>query len=67
MNKLKKLRIKHNYSCSDMGNFLNISKAFYWQIENKRRRLTYMMALKIADIFDLKPDELFYEEAKKEC
>lgn len=65
MNYLKKIRIENNYSCADMGKMLNISKPFYWQIENQKRNLSYYMALKIAEIFELKPDELFYEEQKK--
>ena len=31
-------------------------------IENSNRRLTYDMAIKIAEVFHLKPDDLFYEE-----
>lgn len=59
--KLKKVRIQNNLSYEDMAKKLEISKCYYWQIEHKRRRLYYDMALKIADIFELKPDDLFYE------
>jgi putative transcriptional regulator len=45
-----------------MATFLGISKTFYWQIENKKRTLTYKMAVKIASVFNEKPDSLFYEE-----
>ena len=65
MNKLKQYRIKNNYSCQDMANKLNISKSFYWQIENGKRRLNYDIALKISMIFKLKPDNLFYDEYLK--
>lgn len=65
MKKLKKLRKKFGYSCSEMANFLGISKPFYWQIENKKRNLSYKMALNISKIFNLKPDDLFYDEYKK--
>ncbi len=47
-----------------MANFLNISKTFYWQIENQKRTLTYKMANRIAAVFHKKPDDLFYEEFK---
>jgi putative transcriptional regulator len=47
-----------------MANFLDISKAFYWQIENKKRTLSYKMAVKIASIFHKLPDEIFYDEFK---
>ena len=66
MKKLKEIRMANNYSFEDMANFLNISKAFYWQIENQKRRLNYKMAIRIADVFKLKPDDIFYEDLKKE-
>ena len=62
MNKLQQYRKKYNYSCQDMADKLNISKSFYWQIENYKRRLSYEAALKIAKIFKLKPDNIFYED-----
>ena len=40
MRKLRNMRINNNYTYEDMANLLDISKAYYWQIENKKRRLT---------------------------
>lgn len=65
MNKLREYRVKYGYSCQYMANQLNISKSFYWQIENNYRRLSYDLAIKISSIFNLKPDDIFYEELKK--
>ena len=65
MSKLQQYRMKYNYSCQDMANKLNISKSFYWQIENQKRRLSYETALKIAKIFKMKPDGLFYDDYVK--
>ena len=48
-----------------MADTLKISKSFYWQIENDKRRLTYDMAVKIANIFKTTPDEIFYKDFKK--
>jgi len=62
MEKLKKLREKYGYSYSTIAKKLKISKTYYWQIENKKRNLSYLMALKISKIFNLKPDDLFYYE-----
>lgn len=62
--KLKMTREKQGYTSDRMAKILNISKAFYSQIENGRRRLSYDMALKISHIFNMKPDELFYEDHK---
>lgn len=64
MNKLRQYRIKHNYSCQYMADKLEISKSFYWQIENGKRRLSYDTAVKIARVFKTKPDALFFEEHK---
>ena len=44
-----------------MAEKLGISKPFYCQIENGKRRLTYEMAVKISAIFKKKPDAIFYE------
>ena len=60
MDKLKQCRINKNYSCQKMANILKISKTYYWQLEQGQRRLTYDMAIKIANIFGIKPDDLFY-------
>ena len=65
MEKLKIYRIKHKFSYQTMGDFLGISKTFYWQIENDKRRLSYERATQIAKIFNVTPDELFYDDIKK--
>ncbi len=62
--KLKELRKQNKLTTKLMAEKLNISKPFYSQIENQNRRLTYEMAIKIADIFKLKPDDIFYDEVK---
>jgi len=62
---LKKIKIKNSYSYQDMANLLNISKTFYWQIENDKRRLSYDMAVKIANIFNTTPDKIFYKDTKE--
>lgn len=64
MNNLKNNRIKKGYSMQYMANTLNISKTFYWQLENNKRRLTYDMAINIANIFNMRPDQLFYDDYK---
>ncbi len=62
--KLTKIRKAKQYSYDDMAEKLKISKCFYWQIEHKKRRLYYDMAKNIAKVFDLKPDDIFYEKEK---
>ena len=62
MKKLKELRIKNNLNIKEMAKLVGISPTYYWQIENKSRRLYYELAVKISKIFNLKPDDIFYEE-----
>lgn len=62
MQYLKEVREKKNLSFQQMADALNISKTYYWQLENKQRRLSYNMAVKIADLFNLKPDDIFYND-----
>ena len=60
MDKLKDLRKEYSYTIYDMAKFLKITPSFYSQIENKKKRLFYDMAVKISAIFNMKPDEIFY-------
>ncbi len=65
MKSLKDYRLEKKYSCQYMADLLCISKSYYWQIENNRRKLSYELAYKIALIFEQKPDVIFYELFKK--
>lgn len=62
--RLQNLRKEHNMSYENVAKEIGICKAYYWQIENGNRRLYYDLALKIANVFNLKPDELFYDYYK---
>ena len=64
LTKLEELRINNNLTHKQMADILKISKAYYWQIENGNRNLYYKLAIKIASIFNLKPDDLFYDDLK---
>lgn len=65
LNKLFRKRTQVGYSTMHISRNLGISKTFYWQIEKNQRRLSYDMAVKIAKIFKLKPDDIFYDDFKK--
>lgn len=56
---LKELRKNYKYTIYDMSKLLNISYSHYSLIENKKRKLTYEMAIKIAQIFNKLPDDIF--------
>ena len=63
-NKLKEYRNKFNYTSKEMAKKLNISRAYYTQIENNTRRLSYELAIKVANVFGVLPDEIFYDDYK---
>jgi putative transcriptional regulator len=67
MEKLRELRLKNKFTNQLMADILKISKPYYWQIEHDQKRLSYDMAVRIAGIFHLKPDELFYDEFKEKA
>ena len=60
--KLKNLRKKFGYTCNYMGQQLGVTGTYYYLIENSKRSLSYKNAYKIACIFKLKPDDIFYED-----
>ena len=57
--KLKKMRIESGYTIYDMAKMVGISYSHYSLIENKKRNLTYDLAIKIASVFNKKPDDIF--------
>lgn len=60
--KLKQIRYKNNMTAKEVAERVGISKAFYCQLENCKRRLSYDTAIKIAGVFNVKPDYLFYND-----
>jgi len=58
--KLKEIRMKNHYTTLEMAKKVGISQGYYCLIENGKRRLYYDVAVKIAGVFNLKPDDLFY-------
>ena len=60
--KLKALRKEKKLKISDIADMLSITPAYYCQLENKKRRLFYDMAIKISKVFDMKPDDIFYKK-----
>ncbi|NWO00830.1 helix-turn-helix transcriptional regulator [Tetragenococcus halophilus] len=57
---LKKTREEQDLTIQEVAEYVGISKAYYSMIENGKRGLSYPMAAKIADVFDKKPDDIFF-------
>lgn len=60
--KLRKLRANQNLTCEEMAKKIGISKSYYWNLENASKNLSYAMAYKISNLYDMTPDELFLED-----
>ena len=58
--KLKEIRKKKGFTQKQIAEKLDITVSFYSQIENMKKRLYYDTAIKIADMFNMRPDQLFY-------
>lgn len=62
---LTKLRKQNHLSMVDIANQLDISTAYYCQLETKKKRLSYEMAIRIANVFHLMPDDIFFDDEKE--
>ena len=60
--KLKELRKSFGYSCNYMGQKIGVTGTYYYFIESGKRGLSYNNACKIAQIFNLKPDDIFFKD-----
>ncbi|KFL44568.1 hypothetical protein CH76_01815 [Lysinibacillus sp. BF-4] len=60
--KLKKIREDSGMTYQKVAEIVGISKEHYWFIENGKRGLTYDMAVRIANVFNKKPDEIFFKQ-----
>lgn len=59
LKKLKKIRSNAGLTYQQVADRVGISKEYYWMIENGKRRLSYELSVKIADVFNMKPDDIF--------
>ena len=63
---LKNIRIQYGMTFQQVAEKVGITKEYYWQIENGKRKLSYELAVKISSVFNKKPDEIFlYDELTK--
>ncbi len=60
--KFRDMRKKKGLNLGDIAEVLQVSKAYVSMMETGKRSLDYKMAIKMASIFDVRPDDLFYED-----
>ena len=60
-----RLRKARGLTQEDIAKKLKVSKAYLSMIETGKRSLDYEMAIQMARIFDVKPDDVFFEDVIK--
>lgn len=65
LNRLREERKKNKLNTTKVAKFLGISQSMYSYIEIGRERLSYDIAVKLGDLFNLSPDELFFDDFKQ--
>lgn len=58
---LKRIREENQLTAQEVADKIGITKGYYSMIENGKRGLSYPIAVRIADVFGMKPDEIFFE------
>lgn len=68
MNKdLRDRRVLLGYTGEEIAKKVGITKGYYSLLETGNRRITYELALKIANILGVKPDDIFLEFESTKC
>ena len=62
---LRMIRKQNGFTTTDMALKLGMSQSMYSYIEIGEKRLSYEVAVRIANIFDTTPDEIFYNDFKQ--
>lgn len=62
LNSLRTIRKSHRMTLADLANKIKVSKAYLSMIETGKRTLDYLLAIKIAAVFQLKPYQIFYND-----
>lgn len=56
---LKKIRTEKKMTYKEVAEKANMTKEYYWMIENGKRNLSYPNAVLIAGVFNKTPDDIF--------
>lgn len=59
--KLRDVRESQGLNYSEVAQKVGISTVGYWQIENGKRGASYSTMVKLAQVFGMKPDDLFLQ------
>lgn len=56
---LKEMRTNRGMTYKEVAEKANMTKEYYWMIENGKRNLSYPNAVLIAKVFNKTPDDIF--------
>lgn len=59
VSRLKEMRLKHKKTLQQLAQETNVTKAHLSQIENGKRRPSYVLAIRIAEALSTTPDKIF--------
>lgn len=62
LSKFRCMRKERGLNLDDVAKMLNVSKAYISMIETGKRSLDYEMAISMASIFNVKPDDIFLDD-----
>ena len=62
LSKFRCMRKEMGLNLDTIAKKLNVSKAYLSMIETGKRSLDYKMAISMANIFDVKPDDIFFDD-----
>ncbi len=60
--KLRTLREQQGYSLKQLGNILEVSKTYVWEMEKGQKIPNIAMLIKICDVFVISCDKLIRDE-----
>lgn len=65
LEKFRTLRKEKGMNLEEVARKLRVSKAYVSMIETGKRSLDYEMAIQMAQIFHIRPDEIFFDDIMK--
>lgn len=66
-NRVRELRARENYSQTELGRLIGVTRQTIGMIEKADYQPSVILALKIAQVFSLPLEEVFWLEEEEEC
>lgn len=63
--KLIQMRKEKSKTHKEVAKYAGVCPSMYYYLENGQKKLSYDVAAKLADFYEMTPDELFFEDFKQ--